>query len=96
LVLVAGPARANRCGGGQSRKDETMTKLLSRKLGVTIATILAVVLQVDDPVRAAVAGAVAIAYVIAQAFVDKTEVERVATALEEGLDLAREHSGEDG
>ena len=67
-----------------------MGKLVSRKLGVTVATIVAVVLEIDDPVRAGVAGAVAIAYVIAQAFVDKTEVERVVKAAEEGADKARE------
>jgi hypothetical protein len=67
-----------------------MGKLFSRKLGVTIATIVAVVLEIDDPVRAGVAGAVAIAYVIAQALVDKTEVERVVNAAEEGADKARE------
>ena len=67
-----------------------MGKLISRKLGVTIATILAVVLEIEDPVRAGVAGAVAIAYVIAQALIDKTEVERVVNAAEEGVDKARE------
>ena len=67
-----------------------MGKLVSRKLGVTIATIVAVVLEIDDPVRAGVAGAVAIAYVIAQALVDNTEVERVVKAAEEGADKARE------
>ncbi|MFO7180899.1 MAG: hypothetical protein DIU78_019520 [Pseudomonadota bacterium] len=69
-----------------------MSKLISRKLGVTIATILAVVLEIGDPVRAGVAGAVAIVYVIAQALVDKTEVERVVNAAEEGVDKARELS----
>ena len=72
-----------------------MSKLLSRKLGVTIATILGVVLQVDDPVRAGVAGAVAIAYVLAQALVDKAEVERVASAAEEGLATARAQPADD-
>ena len=67
-----------------------MNKLLSRKLGVTVATILTVVLQIDDPVRAGVAGAVAIAYVLAQAFVDRASVERVADADEEGVKQARE------
>jgi hypothetical protein len=67
-----------------------MNKLLSRKLGVTVATILTVVLQIDDPVRAGVAGAVAIAYVLAQAFVDRASVERVAGAAEEGVQKARE------
>ncbi len=67
-----------------------MGKLISRKLGVTVATILAVVLEIEDPVRAGVAGAVAIAYVIAQALVDKSEVERVVNAAEEGVDKARE------
>lgn len=67
-----------------------MNKLLSRKLGVTIATIFTVVLQMDDPVRAGVAGAVAIAYVIAQAFVDRAQVERVASAAEDGLEKARD------
>jgi hypothetical protein len=66
-----------------------MNKLLSRKLAVTVATILTVVLQIDDPVRAGVAGAVAIAYVLAQAFVDRPSVERVAAAAEEGLKDAR-------
>lgn len=67
-----------------------MNKLLSRKLGVTVATILTVVLQIDDPVRAGVAGAVAIAYVLAQAFVDRASVERVADAAEQGVKQARE------
>lgn len=67
-----------------------MNKLLSRKLGVTVATILTVVLQIDDPVRAGVAGAVAIAYVLGQAFVDKASVERIAAATEEGIEKARE------
>lgn len=66
-----------------------MNKLLSRKLAVTIATILTVVLQIDDPVRAGVAGAIAIAYVIAQGLVDRASVEQVAKAVEEGLDEAR-------
>ena len=66
-----------------------MNKLLSRKLGVTVATILTVVLQIDDPVRAAVAGAIAIAYVVAQGLVDRASVDRVADAVEEGLDEAR-------
>jgi hypothetical protein len=66
-----------------------MNKLLSRKLAVTIATILTVVLQIDDPVRAGVAGAIAIAYVIAQGLVDRASVEQVANAVEEGLDEAR-------
>lgn len=66
-----------------------MNKLLSRKLAVTVATILTVVLQIDDPVRAGVAGAVAIAYVLAQAFVDRASVERVAAAAQEGLKDAR-------
>lgn len=66
-----------------------MNKLLSRKLAVTIATILTVVLQIDDPVRAGVAGAIAIAYVIAQGLVDRASVEQVADAVEEGLDEAR-------
>jgi len=69
-----------------------MNKLFSRKLGVTLATIITVVLQIDDPVRAAVAGAVAIAYVIAQGLVDRASVERVASAVEEGLTDAREVS----
>ncbi len=67
-----------------------MNKLFSRKLGVTLATIVTVVLQIDDPIRAAVAGAVAIAYVIAQGLVDKASVEKVAGAVEEGLKEARE------
>ncbi len=67
-----------------------MNKLLSRKLGVTLATIVTVVLQIDDPIRAAVAGAVAIAYVIAQGLVDRAGVEKVAGAVEEGLKEARE------
>jgi len=66
-----------------------MNKLLSRKLGVTLATILGVVFQIDDPARAGVAGAVAIVYVIAQALVDKAAVERVASAVETGLVEAR-------
>ena len=66
-----------------------MNKLLSRKLAVTIATILTVVLQIDDPVRVGVAGAIAIAYVIAQGLVDRASVEQVANAVEEGLDEAR-------
>ena len=71
-----------------------MNKLLSRKLGVTVATILTVVLQIDDPVRAGVAGAVAIAYVIAQGLVDKSQVERVAQAVDAGLDTARTNSSQ--
>ncbi len=67
-----------------------MNKLFSRKLGVTLATIVTVVLQIDDPIRAAVAGAVAIAYVIAQGLVDRASVEKVASAVEEGLKEARE------
>ncbi len=66
-----------------------MKKLLSRKLGVTLATIVTVVLQIDDPVRAMVAGAIAIAYVVAQGLVDRSGVEKVAAAVEEGLDEAR-------
>lgn len=66
-----------------------LTKLFSRKLAVTVATILTVVLQIDDPVQAGVAGAVAIAYVIAQGLVDRASVEQVANAVEEGLDEAR-------
>jgi hypothetical protein len=66
-----------------------MNKLFSRKLGVTVATILTVVLQIDDPTRAAVAGAIAIAYVVAQGLVDRASVEKVAAAAEEGLEEAR-------
>jgi hypothetical protein len=66
-----------------------MNKLLSRKLGVTLATIVGVVFQIDDPAKAGVAGAVAIVYVIAQALVDKATVERVANAAEAGLAEAR-------
>lgn len=66
-----------------------MNKLLSRKLGVTVATILTVVLQIDDPVRAGVVGAIAIAYVVAQGLVDRKQVDQVANAVEEGLDEAR-------
>jgi hypothetical protein len=66
-----------------------MNKFLSRKLAVTLTTIVGVVLQVDDPVRAGVAGAVAIAYVIAQAMLDKASVERVTTAVETGIAEAR-------
>lgn len=67
-----------------------MSKLLSRKFGVTVATILTIVLQMEDPVRAGVAGAVAIAYVIAEALIDRASVERIATAAEEGVIKARE------
>lgn len=67
-----------------------MSKLLSRKFGVTVATILTIVLQMEDPVRAGVAGAVAIAYVIAEALIDRASVERIATAAEEGAIKARE------
>lgn len=66
-----------------------MHKLFSRKLGVTLATIITVVLQIDDPVRAAVAGAVAIAYVLAEGLIDRAKVEQVAAAVEEGIDQAR-------
>ena len=67
-----------------------MKKLLSRKLAVTVGTILTVVLQIEDPVRAGVAGAVAMAYVLAQGFVDRASIERVAAAAEEGIAKARE------
>ena len=66
-----------------------LTKLFSRKLAVTVATILTVVLQIEDPMRAGVAGAIAIAYVIAQGLVDRASVEQVASAVEEGLEEAR-------
>lgn len=67
-----------------------MSKLFSRKFGVTVATILTIVLQMEDPIRAGVAGAVAIAYVIAEGLIDRAAVERVATAAEEGISKARE------
>lgn len=67
-----------------------MSKLLSRKFGLSAATILTVVLQMEDPIRAGVAGAVAIAYVIAEALVDRASVERVAIAVEDGVDKARQ------
>jgi len=73
-----------------------MGKLFSRKLGVTLATIFTVVLQIDEPVRAGVVGAVAIAYVIAQALVDKAGVERVTKAVEEGIAEARDVTREEG
>lgn len=67
-----------------------MSKLLSRKFGVTVATILTVVLQIEDPIRAGVAAAVAIAYVIGEALIDRASLERVATAAEQGLSTARD------
>ncbi len=72
-----------------------MAKLLSRKLGVTVATILTVVLQIEDPTRAGIVGAVAIAYVISQALVDKSDVERITKAVEEGINEGREVSDEE-
>ena len=71
-----------------------MSKVLSRKLGVTLATLLGVIFQIDDPTKAGIAGAVAIAYVIAQALVDKAHVEHVAQAAEVGLSEARRASAE--
>lgn len=66
-----------------------MNKLFSRKLGVTLATLLGVIFQIQDPITAAIAGAVSIAYVLAQARIDKAEVDRVAKAAELGLAEAR-------
>ena len=60
----------------------------------TLATLLGVIFQIDDPTTAGIAGAVAIAYVIAQALVDKAQVERVAQASELGLSEARKASAE--
>lgn len=72
--------------------ENEMQKLFSRKLGITLATLLGVVFQIQDPVTALVAGAVSIAYVLAQARIDKAEVERVAKAAELGLSEARKAS----
>ncbi len=69
-----------------------LTKLLSRKLAVTVGTIVTVCLQIQDPVQAGVAGAIAVAYVIAQGLVDRASAERVASAVERGLDEARSTS----
>lgn len=71
-----------------------MAKLFSRKLGVTLATLLGVIFQIQDPVVALVAGAVSIAYVFAQARIDKAEIERVAQAAERGLSEARKATTE--
>lgn len=62
-----------------------MNKFFSRKLGVTLATILSVVLQGADPVRAAITAAVGIVYVVAQAFVDRGTLDKIASAAQAGL-----------
>ncbi len=70
-----------------------MEKLFSRKLGVTLATILSVSFQGNDALHAAISAAVGIAYVVAQAFVDRGAVDRVSSAVEEGLANAAAVSG---
>lgn len=69
-----------------------MQKLLSRKLGLSLAAIAAIVLEIDDPVKAGVVGVVAAVYVIAQGLVDKAAAERVASAVEQGVAEGRKAS----
>lgn len=67
-----------------------MSKLLSRKLAVAISTIAGVFFNSEDPIRAGIAGAVAIAYVIAQAFVDRGTLDKVSEAAADGVGKGRE------
>lgn len=67
-----------------------LQKLLSRKLWVAVATLLTIVLDYEDPVRAGVGAAVGIAYILGEAFVDRASVNRVASGAEEGIARARE------
>jgi hypothetical protein len=66
-----------------------MSKLLSRKLAVTLGSIVTIIMGIDDHVKAAIVGLVAVAYVIGQALVDK-ETEKVVGAIEEGIKIGRE------
>ncbi len=67
-----------------------MGKLISRKLGVTIGRSSRVVLEIDDPVRAGVAGAVAIATCSRKRGSTRPRSSAVVNAAEEGVDKAQE------
>jgi hypothetical protein len=69
----------------------TMSKLLSRKLAVTLGSIVTIVMGIDDHWKAAIVGFVAAAYVIAQALVDK-EAEKVTNAIVEGIELGKKEA----
>lgn len=67
-----------------------MKKLLSRKLLVTLGTLVTVLLESDlTDWQRCVAGVIACAYVVAQGIVDKATAEQAARALERGLSEAR-------
>jgi hypothetical protein len=67
-----------------------MGKLLSRKLWVTVGALVATLGDLGlDTTHTIVTGAVACIYVIAQSFVDRAEVEKVAKSIERGLAEAR-------
>ena len=72
----------------RAAEEVPVNKFFSRKLGVTLATLLSVVFQGVDPVRAAITAAVGIAYVIAQAFVDRGTLDNIASAAQVGLATA--------
>jgi hypothetical protein len=64
--------------------SDAIQRLTSRKLGVSVATVVAIVVEIEDPVRAAIVAVVAIAYVLGQAFVDGRAVQ-VADAVTDGI-----------
>lgn len=70
-------------------------KIASRKFAITVSSLFALVLQSElSPVQMVVAGCVAVVYVVAQAYVDRGEVEAIASAAERGLAEGRDASDE--
>ncbi len=67
-----------------------LTKLLSRKFLVALVTIIGALLDASlDTAHLAVAGGAAIAYVIAEAFVDRKRLDSLIEAAKSGVDQAK-------
>lgn len=69
-----------------------MDRFLSRKFLVTLASLVTIGVGGGSTLQMAIAAVVAVVYVVAQAFVDRASVDRVARAVEQGIRHGRELS----